>query len=111
MYRYTKLSLLAITIATSGAMAYAASVENPNDALVITGAKTTLTQAITTAEQHVHGTASRAEIEESKQGLIYDVEVVRHGQVFDVRVDAEQGTIIASALDKSEHDDDQDQQD
>ena len=36
MYRYTKLSLLAIAIATTGAVAYAAKGGMENDAMAIT---------------------------------------------------------------------------
>ena len=41
-------------------------------------------QAITVAEQHVHGRASRAEYEHTKTGWAYDVEVVSGAKVFDV---------------------------
>ena len=68
MYRYTKLSLLAIAIATTGAVAYAAKGGMENDAMAITRAKIPLTQAVTVAEQHANGKASRAEYENSKQG-------------------------------------------
>ena len=46
MYSYTKLSLLAVAVAATG------------------------------AEQHANGKASRAEYENSKQGWVYDVEVI-----------------------------------
>ncbi len=112
MYRYTKLTLLAIAIATTGAVAYAAAKGGmENDALAITKAKIPLTQAVTVAEQHANGKASRAEYENSKQGWVYDVEVVSGAKVFDVRVDADKGTVISSAEDKADHDDDHDKQD
>ena len=108
MNRYTKLSLLAIAIATTGAVAYAAKGGMENDALAITKAKIPLTQAVTVA---ANGKASRAEYENSKQGWVYDVEVVSGAKVFDVRVDADKGTVISSAEDKADHDDDHDKQD
>ncbi|MCF7767299.1 PepSY domain-containing protein [Achromobacter pulmonis] len=111
MYRYTKLALLAIVIATTGAAAYAAKGSMENDALAITKAKIALTQAVAVAEQHANGKASRAEYENSKQGWVYDVEVVSGAKVFDVRVDAEKGTVISSAEDKADHDDGHDKQD
>ncbi len=55
--------------------------------------------------------ASRAEYENSKQGWVYDVEVVSGAKVFDVRVDADKGTVISSAEDKADHDDDHDKRD
>ncbi len=94
MYRYTKLSLLAVAIAATGAVAYAANGGMENDALAISKAKIPLTQAVTVAEQHANGKASRAEYENSKQGWVYDVEVVSGAKVFDVRVDADKGTVI-----------------
>ncbi|MGF6916735.1 PepSY domain-containing protein [Paraburkholderia sp. 40] len=100
MYRYTKLSLLAIAIATTGAVAYAAKGGMEIDALAISKAKIPLTQAVTVAEQHANGKASRAEYENSKQGWVYDVEVVSGAKVFDVRVDPDKGTVISSAEDK-----------
>ncbi|OYY63206.1 MAG: peptidase M4 [Burkholderiales bacterium 28-67-8] len=111
MYRYTKLSLLAIAIAATGAVAYAAKGSMENDALAITNAKIPLAQAVTVAEQHVNGKAARAEYENSKQGWVYDVEVVSGAKVFDVRVDAAKGAVISSAEDKADQDDDHDKQD
>ena len=111
MYRYAKPSLLAIAIAASGAVAYAASDGMENDALAITQARIPLTQAVTIAEQHANGKASRAEYENSKQGWVYDVEVISGDKFFDVRVNADKGTVISSAEDKAEHDDDHDKRD
>lgn len=111
MNRYSKLSLLAATIAAVGSVAYAAQAGMENDAMAITKAKIPLVQAVTIAEQHANGKAARAEYENSKQGWIYDVEVVSGAKVFDVRVDADKGTIISSAEDKVDRDDDHDKQD
>ena len=111
MNRYSKLSLLATAIAAAVTVAYAAQGGMENDAMAITKAKIPLAQAVTTAEQHANGKASRAEYENSKQGWVYDVEVVSGAKVFDVKVDAEKGTVISSAEDKADRDDDHDKQD
>jgi uncharacterized membrane protein YkoI len=111
MHRYSKFSLLAVTLAAAGSMAYAAAGGMENDALAIAKAKISLVQAITTAEQHAGGKATHAEYENSKQGWVYDVEVVSGAKVLDVRVDADKGTVISSAEDKAEHDDDHDKKD
>ncbi|MGX6566875.1 PepSY domain-containing protein [Cupriavidus necator] len=108
MYRCTKLAVLGLAIAITGAGAYAAKGDMENNATAINQAKVPLTRAVTVAEQHVNGKAARAEYENSKQGWIYDVEVVSGGKVFDVRVDARNGTVISSAEDKADHDDDHD---
>ena len=111
MYRRTQVSILAITIATTGALAYAATGGSENDALANGQARIPLSQAVSVAEQHANGKASRAEYENSRQGWVFDVEVVSGAKVFDVRVDASKGTVISSAADKADLDDDQDQLD
>ncbi len=113
MNRSRKLSLLAIAIAiaAAGTVAYAAQGSMENDVAAIIKAKVSLVQAVTTAEQHANGKAVRAEYENSKQGWVYDVEVVSGAKVFDVKVDADKGTVLSSAEDKSDHDDDHDQKD
>ena len=108
MNRYSKLALLATAIAAAGTVAFAAQGGIGNDAMAITTAKIPLAQAITIAEQHANGRAARAEYENSKQGWVYDVEVVSGTKIFDVKVDAGKGTVISSAEDKADHDDDHD---
>jgi uncharacterized membrane protein YkoI len=110
MLHSTKIGLVAITLAVTGVGAYAAnSMENASAALA--QAKVSITQAVTTAEQHANGKATRAELEQSKVGLTYDVEVVSGTKVFDVKVDAVKGTVISSAEDKVDHEGDEDKQD
>lgn len=112
MYRYSKFSLLAVAIAAAGTVAYAAANGSmENDAMSIAKAKISLTKAVTVAEQHANGKAARAEYENSKQGWVYDVEVVSGAKVFDVKVDADKGTVISSAEDKADRDGDHDKQD
>lgn len=110
MTRNKKLSLLALALVTMGTVAYAAK-SMENDAMAIVNAKVSLAQATTTAEQHANGKATRAEYEQSKQGWVYDVEVVSGAKVFDVKVDADKGTVISSAEDTADHDDEHDKQD
>lgn len=109
MHNYSKLSLLAVVaIISVGTAAYAANSGVGNDAMTILSAKTSLVKAVTAAEQHVSGKATQAEYEHSKLGWIYEVEVVSGSKVFDVKVDADKGTIISSAEDKADSDDDHD---
>ncbi|MGB5062966.1 MAG: PepSY domain-containing protein [Candidatus Competibacter sp.] len=96
------LTILATTVIGS---AYAAeSVEN--DALAIAGAKISLTQAVAAAEQHVGGKASRAEYEHEKGQSVFEVEVIKDKSVMDVKVDPMSGQVIASAEDKTDHNED-----
>jgi uncharacterized membrane protein YkoI len=107
MHHYTKLALLVIALATGGGMAYAVTSQQAgmeNDGLAIGKAKVSLTQAITTAEQQMGGKASRAEFEHEKGSWVFDVEVVKGDKVFDVRIDADKGTVLSSKEDKAEHD-------
>lgn len=70
-----------------------------NDALAIKTAKISLTQAIAAAEQHAKGQAVKAELEQSKGKPVFEVEVVSGGKVFDVKVDANTGTVVSSTED------------
>lgn len=87
----------AVASACAATVAFAAA---ENDALAAANAKVSLTQAISVAEQHAAGKATKAEFERSKQGPVYEVEVVSGAKVFDVKVDADKGTVIASREDK-----------
>lgn len=112
MNRFSKISLIALAAATAGigATTYAyADKRVENDAMAIGSAKISLVQAIATAEQHANGKAVRAEYERSRQGAAYEVEVVSGAKVFDVRIDADKGSVISSAEDEADHGhDDQD---
>lgn len=58
------------------------------------GAKTTLQQAISMAEQHSNGKAIDAGIEKRNSKLTYDVRVVRDGKLSTVWVDPASGQIM-----------------
>ena len=110
MFRNTKIAIAGAVLAASSIAAFAATtIGNDAEALPVT--KITLTQAVAAAEQQANGRATRAELEHSKSGIVYDVEVVSGTKTFDVRVDADKGTVIASTEDKGDHDDDHDKQD
>jgi len=72
MNRYTRVTLLALVVGTTSAVAYATQDRGENDAWAIGKAKIALNQAVVVAEQHANGKASRAEYEHSKQGWVYD---------------------------------------
>ncbi|WP_313951389.1 PepSY domain-containing protein [Accumulibacter sp.] len=98
MDKTTKFAILATAMATLGGAAYAAR-STENDALAINRAKIPIAQAISIAEKQHTGRASQAEFEHTKQGAIYEIEVVAGAKVFDVKVDADKGTILSSAED------------
>ncbi|QIK38703.1 PepSY domain-containing protein [Caldichromatium japonicum] len=110
MKRNIYLTALAALSATAIGSAYAAKAME-NDALAIEAAKIGLTQAVTAAEQHVGGKASRAELEKHKGQWVFDVEVVTGKKVMDVKVDPANGKVIVATEDQTDHDDDHDQAD
>jgi len=106
MHHYRKLTLLALAAACT--VAYAGQSSKENDIMAITQAKIPLAQAVSTAEQYAKGKAARAKYENSKHGWLYEVKVVSGAKIFEVKVDADQGTVISSAEDKNDDDDKQD---
>ena len=110
MRMFTKFTIASVTLATAGVMAFAAKTIE-NDAMAGPPAKISITQAIAAAEQQANGKAARAEYEQTKAGWAYDVEVISGTKVFDVRVDADKGTVISSAEDTADRDDDHDKKD
>ena len=110
MKRKFYLVTLAVLSATAIGSAYAAK-SAENDALAISGATIGMTQAVTAAEQHVGGKASKAEYEHHKGQWVFDVEVVKDKKVMDVKVDPTSGKVIAATEDKTDRDDDHDRDD
>jgi uncharacterized membrane protein YkoI len=102
------LAVLSTTIATCNS--YAINTKD-NDALVAPETKISLSQAVTTAEQHITGKASRAELENHKGQWVFDVEVINGQKVVDVKVDPESGKVLAATEDKADRDDEQDKED
>ncbi len=99
---YAAAVLAGAVAAGAGAYAAQSAEEAP---FAVAAAKTTLTQAVAAAEQHVGGRASRAEYERHKGQWVYDVEVAKDKKVMDVKVDAESGKVLAAVADKADRDD------
>jgi uncharacterized membrane protein YkoI len=99
-----------MTLGAIGAGAYAYAADSAgNDALALSHAKITLTQAVTAAEAKVQGKAARAELEQAKGGRwTFDVEVVAAGKTYDVSVDAASGEVLSATEDRNEHDEEND---
>ena len=105
----TKLQIAAAIAALSVSPSDGAFAANApdNDALGIADAQTSLTQAVTAAEQHVGGKASRAEYERHHDRWVYDVEVVKGSKVMDVTVDPSSGQVLAATEDRADHEDEE----
>lgn len=67
-----------------------------------------LSDAVAKAESYTGAKATRAEYETSKQGHVYDVELVNQDHVFKTRIDALKGQVLSSSFDKIDHTDEQD---
>lgn len=94
----------AIVIAAGGVAFAKQSVTGENDAVAdLAKAKVSLAQAVTTAEAHVNGRASRAELDGEAGAIVYHVEVVTaDSKVFDMKIDAVDGKVLASKLDAAD---------
>jgi len=110
MKRTLSLLVFALVSTSSIVSLYAADAKE-NDALAVMATKVSLSQAVTTAEQHVNGKAARAELEKHNDQWIFDVEVINGKKVMDVKVDPESGKVLAATEDKADHDDDHDKAD
>lgn len=111
MYRCTKSAATGLLLALVAAGTFAAGKSVENDAIGIGATKITLSEAISAAEKHVSGKAARAELERSTGRMVFDVEVVSGSKTYDVKIDPDQGTVLASTEDRSDHDDDGDRED
>ncbi|MEO8559909.1 MAG: PepSY domain-containing protein [Rhodospirillales bacterium] len=104
MKRTSQIALAgAIVIAIGGVGAAASARETDPPSMANAGIG--MVQAVTVAEHHVNGKAARAEFEKSKGQWVYDVEVVSGTKVYDVKVDPAKGSVISSAEDKADADD------
>lgn len=104
------LTAFAVVSTTALGGAYAAK-SAENDALAIATSKISLAQAVTAAESHVGGKASKAEYERHKGQWVFDVEVVKDKTVMDVAVDASSGKVLSAVEDKADQDDGNDKED
>jgi uncharacterized membrane protein YkoI len=108
MKRKLTAALALAAAAAIGGAAYANQSNEENDALALASAKIDLIQAVTAAEQQTGGKAAKAELEHSKSGWVFDVEVVKDGKVYDVAVDASSGNVLSATEDTADHEDEDD---
>ena len=67
-------------------------------------AKVTLTSAMQTAAQSVNGKVISAEFELEKGQSVYDIEVVKGNQIYEVSIDANTGKVLSSQVDVEDND-------
>lgn len=67
-------------------------------------AKVTLTSAMQKATQSVNGQVIGVEFELEKGQALYDIEVVKDNQIYDVSIDANTGKVLSSQVDMEDDD-------
>lgn len=117
MFRPVAIACTAAILASLGFVVQADAGQPPeatksNELTTAASAKVPLREAVATAEQHLNGKAVRAdfETEDNSQG-VYNIEVVTGTKVFDVRIDADKGTVLAANEDKADRDHDDEEAD
>ncbi|MCL5965630.1 MAG: PepSY domain-containing protein [Deltaproteobacteria bacterium] len=101
-HRLALFGALATVILLAGSLASAGRGNNGerDEATALAGAKVSLLQATTAAEQHVQGKAIRAELEDENGALVYGVEVARGDKTMDVKVDSLSGKVLSVQADR-----------
>jgi uncharacterized membrane protein YkoI len=111
MARSTPMLCATAVLFPASALARTAAV-SANEAVAVPYATISLDAAVTAAEKYARGNAVHADYEKQKDGQwIYEIEVRSGPKVFDVKVDAEKGTVIASTEGKADADDEDDKAD
>lgn len=111
MNKLKMIVCVAVVMTSAAALADNAKTTS-NDAGPIAQAKISMGAAVAAAEKHANGKAVRAEYEQGKDGRwAYDVEVTSGTDVFDVKVDPDAGTVVASTKDAVDSDDEGDKAD
>ncbi len=103
MNRNQIISVSLVAVAAVAGTAFATT-NVENDAHAVIGAKVSLTQAVTIAEQHLKGRAASAEFEQSSGRLLYEIEVVAGPKVFEVEVDGMTGKVGKISEDSNDSD-------
>lgn len=95
------LAAVALLLASAVGSVYAAKSAD-NDARAMADAKISLTPAVSAAEQHVGGPASRTEYAQHQGQGVLDVEVLKGKPVMDVTANSRTGTVIAVVEDQAD---------
>jgi len=77
-----------------------ARADNKEETDALAKAKITLIEAIQAAEKHTAGKAFDASLDDDSFRSEYEVNVVKDGTVYDVRIDGENGEVLGSREDR-----------
>lgn len=96
-------ALIAFATGVTAASAALAMGEHNRAPVDVSKATVTMSQAIATAEQQGGGKATRAKLENESGKLLYEVKVAGKDKVTEVKVDAQDGKVLAAGADTHEH--------
>jgi uncharacterized membrane protein YkoI len=111
MRRSTLMLCAAAVLVSASALARTAAL-SASHAVAVPYTAISLDAAVAAAEKYAHGNAIGADYEKQKDGQwVYEIEVRSGPKVFDVKIDAEKGTVIASTESKADADNRDDEAD
>jgi len=103
------LSLLVLILAISSMTLVAWADEGSlKEDMALAKAKITLNQAINNALAVVPGKAVSAELDDEESTVVYLVEVVSHGQTYEVTLDTQNGKVLKKQLNSEDENNDHD---
>jgi uncharacterized membrane protein YkoI len=89
-------TLVAFATGMTAASAAMGRGEHDRAPIDVSKATVTMSQAIATAEQQAGGKATRAKLENETGKLVYEIKVAGKDKVTEVKVDAQDGKVLAS---------------
>src|ERR1700704_6440282 len=95
-------TLLVMATGTMAASAAPGNNEQRGTPIDFSKAPVTMSQAIATAEQQAGGRATRAKLENEKGKLLYEIKVAGKDKTTEVKVDAQDGKVLAAGADTHE---------
>jgi uncharacterized membrane protein YkoI len=96
-------TLLAFATGMTAASAAPGKGERDRAPIDVSKATVTMSQAVATAEQQAGGKATRAKLETETGKLLYEIQVAGKDKTAEVKVDAQDGKVLASGAETHAH--------
>jgi uncharacterized membrane protein YkoI len=96
-------TLVAFATGMTAASAAMGRGEHDRAPIDVSKATVTMSQAIATAEQQAGGKATRAKLENETGKLVYEIKVAGKDKITEVKVDAQDGKVLASGAETHAH--------
>ena len=93
---------LAVGVLIGVGLPLVALANDADEVRALSETKISLTQAIAAAERHQGGQAYEAKVDEDSFKPEYEVDVVKDGRVYEVRVDGVSGEVIGAREDQND---------